>query len=282
MPVVISGTQLTFLLLLVLLVPVVAFNGSQKLVRVLNFLDSAPVSYQTVWDLQQRLLDYHVDCQSSSVEDVVGTLILLEHDNTYTLGTGTQEDSGPFQPSSSELPYETFNVERAGEATYHGPGQLVLYPILDLNYFEKDINLYLRNLEQVTINSLHSIGIEGGTRVDGQTGVWVSEANWPAEKKVAALGIKLRRWVTMHGMSINVNPDMRYFQNIVPCGIRDKEVCSIADFALPKQISVKDFSQNVLTEFSSIFDIDLEQSPVINVSKATEGDFGEYMLNYEE
>ena len=275
--------QSTLLLLWALLVPILSLTGHRKVVRVLNLLDSAPVSYQKVWDWQQRLMNYHVNCQSNPVDNIVGTLILLEHENTYTLGTGTREGSGPFLPTSSELPYETFNVERAGEATYHGPGQLVVYPILDLNYFEKDINLYLRNLEQVTINSLHSIGIEGATRVDGHTGVWVSGKNWVANKKVAALGIKLRRWVTMHGMSINVCPDMRYFQNIVPCGIRDKEVCSIANFDLPSQISVKDFSQSVLTEFSNIFDIDLEQSLVIRVSNANvvEADVVEYMLSHD-
>ena len=111
----------------------------------------------------------------------------------------------------------------------------------------------------------------------------MSGKNWVANKKVAALGIKLRRWVTMHGMSINVCPDMRYFQNIVPCGIRDKEVCSIANFDLPSQISVKDFSQSVLTEFSNIFDIDLEQSLVIRVSNANavEADVVEYMLSHD-
>jgi len=127
--------------------------------------------------------------------------------------------------------FETFKVDRAGQATYHGPGQLVLYPILDLHYFNRDINWFLRELEGVVIDTLDYFDIKG-TRMkeDGLTGVWVEG------EKISALGIKLRRWVTMHGISLNVCPDMRYFDNIIPCGISDRGVASMNTWA--KDITV--------------------------------------------
>lgn len=197
-------------------------------VRVLNLLDHGTIPYADAWKWQQQLLDHHVSLQSDISSKLAGTVLILEHEPVYTLGTATTEGSGPFRPSSAEFPFDSFEVERAGEATYHGPGQLVVYPILDLSFFEKDINKYLRNMEQVVIDSILKLGLhhehlppKNVGRMEGLTGVWVGD------EKVAAMGIKLRRWVTMHGVSVNVNPDMAYFRNIVPCGIRDKGVTSL-------------------------------------------------------
>jgi lipoyl(octanoyl) transferase len=223
----------------------------------LNFIGEGTIPYAEAWKWQQKLLDHHVSLQEgggempSSPNPTAGSVLIVEHDPVYTLGTATTEGSGPFQPSSAALSFEKFEVERAGEATYHGPGQLVVYPILDLAYFSKDINTYLRRMEQVVIDSVlesiatckassasnnergggcgsssNNIYMDGDRRdgdavvvgrMEGLTGVWAGNL------KVAAMGIKLRRWVTMHGVSVNVDPDMRYFQNIVPCGVRDAD-----------------------------------------------------------
>lgn len=146
------------------------------------------------------------------------------------------------------LEYETHVVERAGQATYHGPGQLVLYPILDLNYWSKDINWYLRTLEDVAICALDCYCIRGERRrEEGHTGVWVGDS------KVAALGIKISRWVTMHGMSLNVCPDMHYFENIVPCGISDKAVGSIVTLGSGQHVGVEECAERVLGIFADKF-----------------------------
>lgn len=200
--------------------------GKSRKVNLHNLLD-LQLPYDQVWKFQQHLVDQQIQCQESEHLSCAGSLVLLQHKPVYTLGTGTEAGSGPFSQICADgtvLEYETFNVERAGQATFHGPGQIVMYPILDLGYFEKDINIYLRGLEQIVVDTCQDLGISAG-RVQGQTGVWVG-----SNFKIAAIGIKIRRWVTMHGISVNVNPDMRYFSNIVPCGISDREVGTIKQF----------------------------------------------------
>ena len=187
-------------------------NLSNKRVNLYN-LSNKLIPYETAWDYQKRLLQLHINQQdlpsSRTTSPIVGSLLVLQHSPVYTLGTGTQHNSGPFHSKIEDsdgnrvINYETVIVERAGQATYHGPGQLVFYPILDLNYLDKDINLYLRSLEQVVIDTCADYNIVAG-RVDGQTGVWINN-----EVKISAIGIKLRRWVTMHGISINVNPNLK-------------------------------------------------------------------------
>jgi len=221
--------------------------------RLVNLLsqDSLPVPYADAWEFQKKLLDHHVACQDLGLgsDGVCGTVVALEHRSVYTLGTATKENSGPFtnrMADGSKLTYDLFSVERAGEATYHGPGQLVVYPILDLNYFDKDIDRYLRGIEETVIKSLECVGIQGAGRITGLTGVWVGD------QKVAAIGIKLRRWVTMHGVSVNVCPDMRYFNNIVPCGIRDKGVGSVVSLR-QNPMTVREFAAVFLEQFCKNF-----------------------------
>jgi len=201
---------------------------------------------------------------------------MLQHKNVYTvldnlllsgcyltrspvsnqLGTATKEGGGPLTnmiDSPENLPYEVYNIERGGQATYHGPGQIVLYPILDLNFFEKDIHMYLRKLEDVVLITLQKLGIPGSRRIDGLTGVWVKNS------KIAAIGIKISRWVTMHGVSVNVHPDLRYFSNIVPCGISDpdKSVGSICQY-IPN-ISMEEVSDVLLASFQNEFQIEFSE-----------------------
>jgi len=198
----------------------------QKTVRLIN-LASSLIPYDEKY--QKALLNHHIDNQNRE-QECVGTLIILQHTPVFTFGTATEDqNTGSLKTTPSQtattatntnnkleeeddgLEYEVVTVERAGQGTFHGPGQLVLYPILDLNYFEKDINLYLRRLEQIVINTCGDHEVSA-VRVDGLTGVWAGEG---ANSKVAAIGIKLRRWVTMHGVSVNVNPDLRYVNILI-------------------------------------------------------------------
>lgn len=167
-----------------------------------------------VW--QRQLLQQRIE--NSDLEDVI---ILVEHPPVYTLGQGADPNFLKFDLDKSE--YNVHRVERGGEVTYHCPGQLVGYPILNLRRYRQDLHWYLRQLEQVLIDVLASYGLVG-ERISGLTGVWVEG------KKVAAIGIKVSRWVTMHGFALNVCPDMTGFEKIVPCGIKDKKVGSLAEW----------------------------------------------------
>eukprot|EP01041_Mallomonas_annulata_P002659 gene2659-5219_t len=228
----------------------IASTHLRKNVQIFNLLDRE-IGYSQAWDWQHRLMSNHIDNQNRENEqNFVGSALLLQHSNVYTLGTSTNDNSGPFSKTLSDgsvLQYDVFNVDRAGQATYHGPGQIILYPILDLNYFEKDIHLYLRGLEEVLIDTLKHFDITG-TRIPGLTGVWVGNT------KIAAMGVKLRRWVTLHGFSLNVHPDMRYFTNIIPCGIADKSVGSMVQFR--PDVSMEVVATQLLSSFSNQFDVD--------------------------
>jgi len=190
--------------------------------------------YQDAWDIQHRLVEAKlaslsstVTSSSSSMNSVQASpdrLLLLQHPPTYTLGTGSTPTNLLFDPSDpSTAPAALFKTERGGEATWHGPGQLVAYPLLDLKHYRQDLHWYLRALEEVVIQTLAPLGIEGG-REEGLTGVWVEG------HKVAAVGVKVKRWVTMHGVALNVDPSMDYFKHIVPCGIGDRPVGSVMNF----------------------------------------------------
>jgi lipoyl(octanoyl) transferase len=174
------------------------------------------ISYLDAHAWQRSLVAERI--QDASLNDV---LILLEHPPVYTLGTAATPEFLKFDPEKSE--YELHRVERGGEVTYHCPGQLVGYPILNLQRYRKDLHWYLRQLEEVLIRALAVYGLQGD-RVPGLTGVWLEG------RKVAAIGIKVSRWITMHGFALNVCPDMTGFERIVPCGIVDRTVASLAEW----------------------------------------------------
>ncbi|KAL6770239.1 LPL2 [Auxenochlorella protothecoides x Auxenochlorella symbiontica] len=172
------------------------------------------VPYEQAWSLQHRLLE-----EVQAGMHGVGAVILLQHSPVYTLGAGSTIDHLRFDPSNP--PHPLFRTERGGEVTYHGPGQLVMYPILDLKQLTQDLHWYLRSLEEVAIRALEAVsGIEG-KREPGRTGVWVDG------RKLAAIGVRARRWVTCHGLALNVAPDLGPFSSIVPCGIAGREVGSV-------------------------------------------------------
>lgn len=168
-------------------------------------------SYKAVWDLQKEMQQQRI---KGEIDD---TLILVEHDPVYTLGKNANEDH---LLQSRDESIDVFNIERGGDITFHGPGQLVGYPILDLSNYKKSVSWYMRTLEQVLIDTLIEFKITA-QRNDGLTGVWVGN------EKIAALGVRISRWVTMHGFALNVNPDLSFYDGIIPCGIFDHGVTSM-------------------------------------------------------
>lgn len=171
-------------------------------------------------------------------------LILLEHPPVYTVGQSSNPDFLKFDPNESQ--YELHCIERGGEVTHHCPGQVVGYPILNLNYYRKDLHWYLRQLEEVIIRVLAVYGL-AGTRIPELTGVWVKD------RKLAAIGIKVSRWITMHGFALNVNPDLSGFDRIIPCGIADKAVGSLAQFV--PGITTDEVKREIEIAFAEVFEV---------------------------
>jgi len=202
------------------------------------------VPYSVAWDQQRSLVAQRII--DPTQDDI---LLLLEHPPVYTLGQGASLEFLKFDPANVSV--EVHRVERGGEVTYHCPGQLVGYPILNLRHYQQDLHWYLRQLEEVLIQLLGVYGLKGD-RVAGMTGVWLEG------RKVAAIGIKVSRWITMHGFALNVCPDLSGFERIVPCGIADKPVGSLAQF-IP-DITVEQVRLDVATSFAAVFDVQLTSS----------------------
>ena len=204
-----------------------------------NILDLGKSHYNDAWELQKRLQSQRI---SGQIDD---QLLLVEHFPVYTLGKNT--------PKEHLLTKESDNIsiiqtDRGGDITFHGPGQLVGYPILDLNQYKRSISWYMRELEQLIIDVLKEYDINAG-RKKGLTGVWVKG------KKIAALGVRISKWVTMHGFSLNINPDLKYYQGIIPCGITEYGVTSMADLLnddIPNMSEIKD---TLVKHFIAIFSV---------------------------
>lgn len=218
-------------------------------------LDHAP--YQPVWDLQtaiqQRLVDEKLKRRKEQKLYKPGdgsndVLLFVEHPHVYTLGkSGDKANMLKGMAELAEIDAEFIEIDRGGDITYHGPGQVVGYPIFDMARHFTDIHKYLRYLEEVIIKSCADYGIEAG-RIEGLTGVWVGE------QKICAMGIRCSRWVTMHGFAFNVNTDLSYFNHIIPCGIGDKEVTSLQDL-LGREVDEEEVKEHLVTHFEEVFDI---------------------------
>ncbi|MCH8021218.1 lipoyl(octanoyl) transferase LipB [candidate division KSB1 bacterium] len=204
------------------------------------------LNYQTAWDLQRELYQQRL---AGEIED---TFLLTEHPHTYTLGKSGQEENLVAEESFlNQQGIEVFRIDRGGDITYHGPGQIVGYPILDLHHHYLDVHRFLRDLEEVIIQTLSDYKI-AASRVEGLTGVWVDGA------KVAAIGVKVTRWITMHGFAFNVNTDLSYFGNIVPCGITDKPVTSMEKL-LGSELDFEEVQNKICEKFQEVFGIDLNK-----------------------
>jgi lipoyl(octanoyl) transferase len=208
--------------------------------KILTYCDLDFIDYKEAWDLQQEI---HSKKVSGEVEDI---LFLLEHPNTYTLGkTAHKENLIGSEDYLKKNEISVYDIDRGGDITYHGPGQIVGYPIIDLNNWFKDTHKYLRALEEVIIKTCGEYGLSC-ERNPKHTGVWLGE------RKIAAIGIKVSRWVTMHGFAFNVNTDLNLFNGIIPCGIQDKSVTSLSK-ELKKEISIQEVKEKLLINFSDVF-----------------------------
>ena len=226
------------------------------------FQDWGTVGYQEAWDKQEGLFadTVAIKTQNRGAENPQPTpnyLVFVEHPHVYTLGkSGKPENLLLDDAGLSKYQAEYHKINRGGDITYHGPGQLVGYPILDLDNFFTDIHLYLRTLEDAVILTLADYGISAG-RYPGYTGVWL-DADLPSARKICALGVRCSRWVTMHGFAFNVNSDLSYFNHIVPCGIDDKAVTSMAQ-ELGKALDMEEVKQKLKQHIAALFSMHLSE-----------------------
>lgn len=196
--------------------------------------DLGRIDYKKAWDLQKELLQESIDRKTRNKElpeeDQVPTedhLLICEHPPVYTLGKSGDRDHVLISDEEMEARgIDYYHIDRGGDITHHGPGQLVVYPVIDLEHYFTDIGRYLRTLEEAVIRTLADYGLEG-ERSEGATGVWLDTADPQKARKICAMGVKCSRWVTMHGIALNVNNELSYFEHIVPCGIPDKGVSSL-------------------------------------------------------
>jgi len=228
--------------------------------KVVEYQDLGLIDYKEAWDYQTNLFNSILDIKSKNREqstssETLNYLLTCEHPHVYTLGKSGKKDN--LLLSESELTTKNasyYEINRGGDITYHGPGQLVLYPIMDLDNFFTDIHKYMRLLEESVIKTCKYFGIEAG-RVDGLTGVWLG-TNPFEHRKICAMGVKTSRWVTMHGLALNVNANLDYFNNIVPCGITDKQVTSM-NKEVSENLNMDEVKKILVSNFAELFDCKL-------------------------
>ena len=204
----------------------------------IKIIDLGFLDYQNSWNYQKELQ------KKVLIGDCSDSIIFVEHDSVYTFGKNSDKSNLLVSKDSKIKIYET---ERGGEITYHGPGQIVCYPILNLKNFKQSVTWYMRALEEVIIETLKLFKIKA-TRKDGLTGVWVKD------KKIGAQGVRMTKWVTMHGFALNVNTDLRFFNDIIPCGIKDFGVTSIEKI-IGKEQDLSLVKEHILISFAKVFNI---------------------------
>ncbi len=223
-----------------------------------QFQDLGQRSYKDVWDYQEMLLKENVQKKAldETRGDTVNHLLFVEHNPVYTLGkSGHEENVLINNAQMEEKGIEYFHINRGGDITFHGPQQLVGYPILDLDKFKTDLGWYLRGLEEMIILTMAEYGLKGD-RSKGETGVWLDPNIEGKERKICAMGIKCSRWVTMHGFAFNVNTDLGYFDYIVPCGIQNKQVTSL-EKELGHKVDFEQVKEKVSRNFEKVFEAKL-------------------------
>lgn len=235
-----------------------------KLNKDTQFLSLGMMDYKEAWDYQEELFLKTIQIKTANrkIEEndheiTPNYLIFLEHPHVYTLGkSGSEENLLLDDKGLKEKQATYYKINRGGDITYHGPGQIVGYPIIDLDNFFTDIHKYLRLLEEAVILTLKEYGIESG-RIKGLTGVWLDyEEGAKNPRKICALGVKSSRWVTMHGFAFNVNTDLNYFKNIIPCGIDDKAVTSM-EAELGEKLDMQEVSNKLKRYIAELFEMKL-------------------------
>jgi len=214
---------------------------SRSTSRSLSYRDLGQIDYQKAWDLQRSLFEKRLN------GEILDTLLLLEHPHTYTLGKSADKRNLIGDDDYlSEKGIKVYDIDRGGDITYHGPGQIVGYTIFDLKNWKKDTNLFLRAIEEVIIKTCGNFGLQT-SRMEKHTGVWIED------RKICAIGIKVSRWITMHGFALNVNTDLDLFNGIIPCGINDKGVTSLQK-ELGKEFDIKSVKEVIINNVKNVFE----------------------------
>lgn len=235
-----------------------------------NFIHLGLIDYKEAWDYQTKLFEENLAIKAANRtlpnneppayrtgrQTTTNYLIFCEHPHVYTLGkSGKINHLLLNEDRLKAIDATYYHINRGGDITYHGPGQIVGYPILDLDNFFTDIHKYMRFMEEAIIQTLTEYGIEAG-RIEGMTGVWLDPENPASARKISAFGVKSSRWVTMHGFAFNVNTNLEYFNHIVPCGIPDKAVTSLQK-ELGRELDMKEVEEILKDKFASIFEMEL-------------------------
>ncbi len=228
------------------------------------FIDLGVMDYKTCWDYQEELFNntiaQKIANRNLKPEEQVPTknyLLFVEHPHVYTLGkSGDEKNLLLNQQQLSQNNATYYKINRGGDITYHGPGQLVAYPILDLDNFFTDIHKYLRLLEETIITTLKEYGIKS-ERSTGETGVWLDADDEQKARKICAMGVRCSRWVTMHGWGFNVNANLNYFNNIIPCGIQNKAVTSL-NKELGTEVNMTEIKEKLKINFCKLFEAELQ------------------------
>jgi len=239
-----------------------------SMMQTVKFTDLGCMRYKHAWDFQEKVLQEAISAKSAIREardnnrDVSNMpqsqhhLFFVEHPHVYTLGkSGNIENVLLSEENLAKRGIDFFRINRGGDITYHGPGQVVGYPIFDLEKFYTDIGKYLRNIEEVVMLTLAEYGLKG-ERSAGETGVWLDPDKRGRERKICAIGVRTSRWVTMHGFALNVNTHLDYFNFIVPCGIQNKQVTSLQK-ELGCEVDVIEVKEKLKRNFERVFDIEL-------------------------
>ena len=219
--------------------------------------------YKETWDYQESLFEEIVELKRKNRTEntdlpTPNYFLFVEHPHVYTLGkSGHMENLLIDEAALAKKGATFYKINRGGDITYHGPGQIVGYPIIDLENFFTDIHKYLRSLEEVIIRTLADYGIKG-ERSEGETGVWL-DVGTPFARKICAMGVRASRWVTMHGFALNVNTDLGYFDNIIPCGIRGKAVTSLNVELSKEKVDTEEVKRYILKHFEEIFGVIIKQ-----------------------
>ena len=228
----------------------------------IHVTDLGSIDYKEAWDYQTALFEKVLAVKTSNrslpqheQSITENHLLFCQHPHVYTLGKSGKENNLLLKPEGlSAVNASYYHINRGGDITYHGPGQLVGYLIIDLENFFTDIHKYMRFLEEAVIQTLNEFGVESG-RIAGLTGVWIDIEQRP--RKICAFGVKTSRWITMHGFALNVNPDLTYFNHIIPCGIQDKAVTSL-QVELGRAVEIKDVQCVLQHKITTLFEMNLK------------------------
>ncbi|MCB0464699.1 MAG: lipoyl(octanoyl) transferase LipB, partial [Aequorivita sp.] len=224
----------------------------------IEIIDLGLKDYKETWDLQELLFQNILQIKSNNrkeglPQDTPNYLLFVEHPHVYTLGkSGHIENLLISEEKLKSIGAKFYKINRGGDITYHGPGQIVGYPILDLENFFSDIHKYLRLLEEMIIRTLAEYGLKA-VRSKGETGVWL-DVGTPFARKICAMGVRASRWVTMHGFALNVNTNLGYFDNMIPCGIKGKAVTSLNVELGKAEIAMEEVKEKLLKHFFVLFE----------------------------